>query len=51
MAIEIFGVLSQVTLQDIQSIVKDDMIEIYIENQGSDDDVICQSIVWNLSGR
>jgi hypothetical protein len=45
------GFLAQVTLQDIQSIVKDDVIEIYIENRGSADDVICQSIVWNLSGR
>lgn len=45
------GVPLQVTVQDIQNISKNDIIELYIENKGSDDDVICQSIVWNLSGR
>jgi hypothetical protein len=45
------GVPLQVTVQDIQNVVKDDVIELYIENKGSRDNVICQSIVWNLSGR
>ena len=45
------GVPLQLTVQDIQNITKDDVIELYIENKGSSDNVICQSIVWNLSGR
>ena len=45
------GVPLQVTVQSIKSIEKGDIIELFIENEGSADDVICQSIVWNLSGR
>lgn len=41
----------QVTVQDIQNISSGDVIELYIENKGSADNVICQSIVWYLSGR
>ena len=45
------GIPLQVTVQDIQNISSGDVIELYIENKGSADNVICQSIVWNLSGR
>ena len=45
------GTPLQVTVQDIQNLVKGDVLELFIQNNGSDDDVICQSIVWNLSGR
>jgi hypothetical protein len=45
------GVPLQVTLQSISDINQDDIVEVYIENQGSSDDVICQSIVFNISGR
>jgi len=45
------GIPLQVTVQDIQNISSGDIIELYIENKGSSDNVICQSIVWNLSGR
>jgi hypothetical protein len=45
------GIPLQVTLQSISDIEQDDIIEVYIENTGSNDDVICQAIVFNISGR
>ena len=44
------GVPLQISLQALKNIEKDDIIEIYVENTGSADDIICQAIVWNITG-
>ena len=43
------GTALQIVLQALEDLEKDDIIEIYIENTGSGDDVVCESIVWNVT--
>jgi hypothetical protein len=44
------GVALQITLQALKDLEKDDIIEVYVENTTSGDDVVCESIVWNITG-
>jgi hypothetical protein len=43
------GIPLQIVLQALEDLEKDDIIEIYVENTGSGDDVVCESIVWNIT--
>jgi hypothetical protein len=44
------GTPLQISLQALKNFEKDDIIEIYVENTGSADDIVCQAIVWNITG-
>lgn len=44
------GVPLQISLQALKNLEKDDIIEIYVENTTSADDIVCQAIVWNITG-